>query len=193
MKLESLEDLFVHLLKDLYSAEKQITRALPKLAKAVEDEDLAEALETHLEETKGQVERLERIFEDLDVSPGRKKCVGMEGLLEEGSELVAEDPEPAVLDAGVIASAQKVEHYEIASYGTAVEWARVLGNAKAEKLLQETLDEEYEADKKLTAVAESSVNRLATVQSDEDEAERPARSRSRSESRRDEMRASPDR
>ena len=170
MKLESLEDLFVHLLKDLYSAEKQITRALPKLAKAVEDEDLAEALETHLEETKGQVERLERIFEDLDVSPGRKKCVGMEGLLEEGSELVAEDPEPAVLDAGVIASAQKVEHYEIASYGTAVEWARVLGNAKAEKLLQETLEEESAANEKLTTLAEQYINESA-MEGEEEEME----------------------
>jgi ferritin-like metal-binding protein YciE len=161
MKLESLEDLFEHLLKDLYSAEKQITRALPKLAKAVESPDLAEALESHLEETKGQVDRLDRIFKELDVSPGRKKCVGMEGLLEEGSELVSEEPDPAVLDAGVITAAQRVEHYEIAAYGTAVEWARLLGYGKAEKLLQETLDEESAANEKLTMLAEQGINEAA--------------------------------
>ena len=161
MKLESLEDLFEHLLKDLYSAEKQITRALPKLAKAVESPDLAEALESHLEETKGQIDRLDRIFEELDVSPGRKKCVGMEGLLEEGSELVSEEPDPAVLDAGVITAAQRVEHYEIAAYGTAVEWARLLGYSKAEKSLQETLDEESAANEKLTMLAEQGINEAA--------------------------------
>ena len=161
MKLESLEDLFEHLLKDLYSAEKQITRALPKLAKAVDSPDLAEALESHLEETKGQVDRLERIFKELDVAPGRKKCVGMEGLLEEGSELVSEEPDPAVLDAGVITAAQRVEHYEIAAYGTAVEWARLLGYSKAEKLLQETLDEESAANEKLTMLAEQGINEAA--------------------------------
>jgi ferritin-like metal-binding protein YciE len=161
MKLESLEDLFEHLLKDLYSAEKQITRAVPKLAKAVDSPELAEALESHLEETKEQIERLERIFKDLDVSPGRKKCAGMEGLLEEGSELVAEEPDPAVLDAGVITAAQRVEHYEIAAYGTAVEWARLLGHAKAEKLLQETLDEESAANEKLTMLAEQGINEAA--------------------------------
>ena len=161
MKLESLEDLFEHLLKDLYSAEKQITRALPKLAKAVDSPDLAEALESHLEETKGQVDRLDRIFKELDVSPGRKKCVGMEGLLEEGSELVSEEPDPAVLDAGVITAAQRVEHYEIAAYGTAVEWARLLGYGKAEKLLQETLDEESAANEKLTMLAEQGINEAA--------------------------------
>jgi ferritin-like metal-binding protein YciE len=161
MKLESLEDLFEHLLKDLYSAEKQITRALPKLAKAVDSPDLAEALESHLEETKGQVDRLDRIFKELDVSPGRKKCVGMEGLLEEGSELVSEEPDAAVLDAGVITAAQRVEHYEIAAYGTAVEWARLLGYAKAEKLLQETLDEESAANEKLTMLAEQGINEAA--------------------------------
>src|SRR5688500_9876558 len=110
MKLESLQDLFDHLLKDLYSAEKQITRALPKLVKAVDDQELADALQTHLEETKEQVSRLEKIFEELDLSPGRKKCKGMEGLLEEGAELIKEDPEPPVLDAGIITEAQKVEH-----------------------------------------------------------------------------------
>ena len=161
MKLETLDDLFGHLLQDLYSAEKQITRALPKLAKAVEDSDLAEALETHLEETKGHVDRLETIFEELDKSPGRKKCVGMEGLLEEGSELIEEEPDPMVLDAGLISAAQRVEHYEIAAYGTAVEWARTLGYDKAEELLQQTLEEESAANEKLTMLAEEGINEAA--------------------------------
>ena len=161
MKLETLDDLFGHLLQDLYSAEKQITRALPKLAKAVEDPELAEALETHLEETKGQVDRLEKIFEELDKSPGRKKCVGMEGLLEEGSELIKEEPDQMVLDAGLISAAQKVEHYEIAAYGTAVEWARILGYSKAAKLLQQTLEEESAANEKLTMLAEEGINETA--------------------------------
>jgi ferritin-like metal-binding protein YciE len=161
MKLETLEDLFGHLLQDLYSAEKQITRALPKLAKAVEDPDLAEALESHLEETKEQVTRLETIFEELEKSPGRKKCKGMEGLLEEGSELIEEEPDPMVLDAGLISAAQRVEHYEISAYGTAVEWARLLGHAKAEKLLQQTLEEESAANEKLTALAEEGINEAA--------------------------------
>ena len=161
MKLDTLDDLFGHLLQDLYSAEKQITRALPKLVKAVEDPELADALESHLEETKGQVDRLEKIFEELDKSPGRKKCKGMEGLLEEGSELIEEEPEQVVLDAGLISAAQRVEHYEIAAYGTAVEWARILGYAKAEKLLQETLDEESAANEKLTMLAEEGINEAA--------------------------------
>jgi ferritin-like metal-binding protein YciE len=161
MKLDTLDDLFGHLLQDLYSAEKQITRALPKLVKAVEDPELADALESHLEETKGQVDRLEKIFEELDKSPGRKKCKGMEGLLEEGSELIEEEPEQVVLDAGLISAAQRVEHYEIAAYGTAVEWARILGYAKAEKLLQQTLDEESAANEKLTMLAEEGVNEAA--------------------------------
>ena len=144
MKLETLDDLFGHLLQDLYSAEKQITRALPKLAKAVEDPELAEARETHLEETKGQVDRLEKIFEELDKSPGRKKCKGMEGLLEEGSELIEEEPEQGVLDAGLISAAQRVEHYEISGYGTAVEWARLLGYGKAEKLLNSGPKDRFE-------------------------------------------------
>lgn len=161
MKLESLEDLFAHLLQDLYSAEKQITRALPKLVKAVESPQLAEAFESHLEETKEQVKRLEKIFADLDISQGRKKCAGMEGLLEEGSELIEEDPEPMVLDAGLITAAQRVEHYEIAAYGTAVEWARLLGHDGASKLLQKTLDEESAANEKLTDLAEGGVNEAA--------------------------------
>ena len=161
MKLETLDDLFGHLLQDLYSAEKQITRALPKLAKAVEDPELADALESHLEETKGQVDRLEKIFEELDKSPGRKKCKAMEGLLEEGSELIEEEPEQVVLDAGLISAAQRVEHYEIAAYGTAVEWARILGYTKVEKLLQQTLEEESAANEKLTMLAEEGVNEAA--------------------------------
>ncbi len=161
MKLESLDDLFTHQLQDIYSAEKQITRALPKIAKACDAAELAAAFKSHLEETREHVRRLEKIFKDLDRSPGRKKCVGMEGLLEEGSELIQEEPEPAVLDAGLISAAQRVEHYEIAAYGTAVEWAGLLGHDDASKLLQRTLDEESAANEKLTSLAEESINETA--------------------------------
>ena len=161
MKLESLEDLFTHLLQDLYSAEKQITRALPKLVKAVESPELSHAFDSHLDETREHVKRLEKIFQELDMPQGRKKCVGMEGLLEEGSELIEEDPEPMVLDAGLITAAQRVEHYEIAAYGTAVEWARMLGYEAEAKLLQKTLDEESAANEKLTELAEGGVNEAA--------------------------------
>ena len=158
MKLESLQDLLVHELKDLYSAENQLVKALPKMAKAAESEDLKAAFEEHWEVTKTQVERLETIFEELGVSPKGKKCKAMEGLIEEGSELISEDGEPSVKDAALIAAAQKVEHYEIAGYGCARTYAQLLGMDKAAELLQETLDEEGETDKKLTELAESVVN-----------------------------------
>ncbi len=161
MKLESLDDLFTHHLQDLYSAEKQITRALPKLIKAVEAPDLADAFKNHLAETREHVKRLERIFKELDRSPGRMKCVGMEGLLEEGAELIKEEPEPSIMDAGVIAAAQRVEHYEMAGYGTVVEWAGLLGYDKAGGLLQKTLDEESAANDKLTKLAEGGINETA--------------------------------
>ena len=157
-KMATLEDLYTDLLKDLYSAEKQLVKALPKMAKNAQSPDLQRAFQEHLRQTERQVERIERIFSELDGSPRGKKCVGMEGLIEEGNELLQEDVEPDVLDAGLIAAAQKVEHYEIAGYGTARAWAERLGYDSAARLLQETLDEESMANEKLTKIAESHVN-----------------------------------
>jgi ferritin-like metal-binding protein YciE len=157
-KMSTLEDLYTDLLKDLYSAEKQLVKALPKMAKNAQSPDLQRAFQEHLKQTEGHVERIERIFSDLDGSPRGKKCVGMEGLIEEGNELLQEDAEPNVLDAGLIAAAQKVEHYEIASYGTARAWADRLGYDQAARLLQQTLEEESMANEKLTKIAESHIN-----------------------------------
>ena len=157
-KMATLEDLYTDLLKDLYSAEKQLVKALPKMAKNAQSPDLQKAFQEHLRQTEGQVERIERIFSDMDGSPRGKKCVGMEGLIEEGNELLQEDTEPDVLDAGLIAAAQKVEHYEIAGYGTARAWAQRLGYDKAARLLQQTLEEESMANEKLTKIAESHIN-----------------------------------
>ena len=153
-----LEELLVDELKDLYSAEKQIVTALPKMARAASSPDLRRAFERHLEETRRQVERLEEIGEDLEVRITGKKCMGMEGLIEEGKELMQEDLDENALDAGLIGAAQKVEHYEMAAYGTARTHASLLGYKKAAKLLQQTLDEEGATDKKLTALAESIIN-----------------------------------
>lgn len=161
VKLESLRELFVKELQDLHSAENQILKALPKMAKEASEPELKQAFEEHLEQTKGHVERLEQIFEKLGASSKGKKCKGMEGLLKEGKELMEEDAEPAVRDAGMIAAAQKVEHYEIAGYGSARTYAHMLQEREAENLLQETLDEEGETDKKLTQIAESAVNAQA--------------------------------
>jgi len=157
-KLRTLDDLYTDMLKDLYSAEKQLVKALPKIAKNAQSPDLQKAFQEHLKQTEGHVERIERIFSDLGGSPRGKKCVGMEGLVAEGNELLQEDTDPDVLDAGLIAAAQKVEHYEIASYGTVRTWAERLGYNNAAQLLQQTLDEEGEANKKLTQIAESHVN-----------------------------------
>ena len=157
-KMATLEDLYTDLLKDLYSAEKQLVKALPKMAKNAQAPDLQKAFQEHLRQTEGQVNRIERIFSEMGGSPRGKKCVGMEGLVEEGNELLQEDVEPDVLDAGLIAAAQKVEHYEIAGYGTARAWAERLGYEKAARLLQETLEEESMANEKLTKIAESHVN-----------------------------------
>ena len=155
MKLESLHDVFVDELKDIYNAEGQLTKALPKMAKAASSEELQTAFEDHLEETKGQIERLEKIFKQLKVSPKGKKCKAMEGLIEEGKEIIDADGEDAVKDAALIAGAQKVEHYEIASYGTLRTFAKLLGLDDAADLLQETLDEEAGADEKLTQLAQN--------------------------------------
>jgi ferritin-like metal-binding protein YciE len=158
MEMDSLRKLYVDELKDLYSAEKQILQALPRMAKKTKNEQLKKAFENHVEETRGQVERLDRIFELLGKSSRGKKCKGMEGLLEEGKEMMQEDMEPEVMDAALIASAQKVEHYEIAGYGTVRTYAQLLGEDQHVKLLQQTLDEEGKTDKLLTQLAESSIN-----------------------------------
>jgi ferritin-like metal-binding protein YciE len=163
VELNSLQALYVEELKDLYNAEKQILKALPKMIKAASHEELAATFSEHLRVTERQVERLERIFADLDESPRGKKCVGMEGLIEEAQELLKEKPEPEVLDAGLISKAQHVEHYEIAGYGTVRTYAETLGLTKHAELLQQTLDEEGEADKRLSALAESSINLEAQV------------------------------
>jgi ferritin-like metal-binding protein YciE len=157
-KMETLEDLYEDLLKDLYSAEKQLVKALPKMAKNADSPDLQKAFQEHLSQTEKHVERIERIFSSLEGSPRGKKCVGMEGLIAEGEELLKEDVEPDVLDAGLIAAAQKVEHYEIASYGTARAWAEKIGHDDHASLLQQTLDEEAMANEKLTDLAESFIN-----------------------------------
>ena len=157
-KMATLEDLYTDMLKDLYSAEKQLVKALPKMAKSAQSSDLRQVFQDHLKQTEGHVDRIERIFSDMGGTPRGKKCVGMEGLIEEGSELMNENIDPNVLDAGLIAAAQKVEHYEIGSYGAVRTWAERLGHNDAARMLQDTLDEEGEANKKLTQIAESHVN-----------------------------------
>lgn len=153
MEMETLRELFVDKLKDLYSAENQIIKALPKMIKEASSPQLKAGFEEHLQQTRGQVQRLDKIFKQLDESSRGKKCKGMEGLLQEGKELMAEDAEPEVLDAGLIAAAQHVEHYEIAGYGCVRTYAELLGDKNAAKLLQQTLDEEKETDQKLSMLA----------------------------------------
>lgn len=153
MEMESLKDLFVEELKDLYSAENQILKALPKMIKKATSKQLKSGFEQHLKETQGQVERLEKIFEELGQSPKGKKCKGMEGVLADGKELMEEDAEPEVMDAGLISAAQHVEHYEIAGYGCVRTYAELLGHNNFANLLQKTLDEESATDKKLTELA----------------------------------------
>ena len=166
--MKSLRDLYVEELKDLYNAEQQILKALPKMVRAASDRDLQRAFSQHEKQTQRQVKRLERIFRQLGETPRGKKCKGMEGLLEEGKDLIQERPEPDVLDAGLISAAQRVEHYEIAGYGTVRAYAQLLGEEEHVALLQETLDEEGETDKKLTALAESSINVEAEEADDEE-------------------------
>lgn len=155
---KSLEDLFVHGLKDIYNAEKQLVKALPKMAKGASSEKLQAAIESHLQETEGQVERLEQVFRTLELANRGIKCAAMEGLIEEGQEALDGEFEPSVRDAAIIAAANKVEHYEIATYGTLVSLARLLGHDAAGSLLEATLQEEKEADRKLTELAESEIN-----------------------------------
>jgi ferritin-like metal-binding protein YciE len=158
MALDSLRSLFLDELKDLYDAEKQLVKALPKMAKASSAPELRAAFEEHLEVTRGQVARMEKVFETIGEKPRGKTCKAMEGLIEEGSELMGEDADASVMDAGLIAAAQRVEHYEMAGYGCVRTFAKLLGEDKASALLQETLDEEGEADKKLTELAETVIN-----------------------------------
>ncbi len=153
MELNTLKDLYIHELKDLYSAEKQIIKALPKMAKAATNPDLVAGFEQHLEETKEQAVRLETILKSHDQTTRGPKCKGMEGVLEEGAEMIEEEADPEVKDAGLIAAAQRVEHYEMAGYGTARTYAELLGDKEGAKLLQQTLDEEAATDEKLTAAA----------------------------------------
>lgn len=162
MKMMNLEDLFVDQLKDVHSAEKQLVKALPKMAKAANSPQLQQAFQQHLEVTQTQLQRVEQIFEQMNTSPGRKKCVGMEGIIKEGEELMMQDGvAPEVLDAGLIAAAQKVEHYEVSTYGTLRTWAQQLGNRQAASLLEQTLREEERTDEMLTKLAESGVNQQA--------------------------------
>jgi ferritin-like metal-binding protein YciE len=160
-----LEELLVDELKDLYSAESQLVKALPRMAKAAHSPELKRAFERHLEETRRQVERLDQIGQTLDTKMTGKKCKGMEGLIEEGKEVIEEDFDDNTRDAGLIGAAQRVEHYEIAGYGTARTHAELLGYSKVAKLLQQTLDEEAAADKKLTQLAESIIN-VAAITAD---------------------------
>ncbi|MEI9975948.1 MAG: ferritin-like domain-containing protein [Ignavibacteriota bacterium] len=153
MKFETLHDLYMQELRDLYHAEKQILKALPKLIKATDSADLKAALSNHLEETEGQVTRLEQVFQLHNVDAKAVTCDGMKGILTEGEDILEHDENVAVRDAGIIAGCQKVEHYEIASYGSVRAWAEQMGHTKAAKLLQQTLDEEKKADEKLTQIA----------------------------------------
>jgi ferritin-like metal-binding protein YciE len=161
MSLATLHDLWVHELKDLYSAERQLVQALPKMAKSATSDELRTAIENHLAETEEQVTRLEQILESFDESPRGQKCQGMEGIIDEGKSLLKEDADPDVLDAGIIVAAQKVEHYEIASYGAVCEYARMMGHTEALQLLEQTLEEEKNADQLLNQLAEGGINALA--------------------------------
>lgn len=155
MKENLLKKLYIDELKDLYSAENQMVKALPKMVKAATSPDLRAGFESHLKQTKEHVARLERIFAALDESPKGKHCKGMEGLIKEGGELIDEDPEPEELNAGLIAAAQRVEHYEIAGYGCVRTYAQLLGENEAVAILEKTLNEEKETDSKLTGLAET--------------------------------------
>jgi len=166
VKLDSLKSLYIEELRDLYNAENQIVKALPKMAKASTAPELQALFRAHLEETKEHVTRLTTIFDKLGKSPKGKTCKAMEGLIEEGEDLMGEDVSAEVLDAGLISAAQRVEHYEMAGYGTVRTYAHLLGDSEAERLLQTTLDEEGGADKKLTQLAEKLINLEALATAD---------------------------
>ncbi|HZQ46909.1 MAG TPA: ferritin-like domain-containing protein [Verrucomicrobiae bacterium] len=160
-KLHSLDNLFLMEVKDLYNAEKQITKALPKAAKKASSPELKSAIEEHLQQTEGHVNRLEEVFRILGESAKGRPCAAMKGILEEASEVMSQKAEPAVLDAAIIGAAQKVEHYEIASYGTVVEWAKQMGREDIVRLLGQTLGEEEKTDQKLTELAKNKINAMA--------------------------------
>lgn len=166
MKLDTLQKLYTDELRDLYNAENQLLKALPKMARAASSDELKDAFEKHLAQTKGHVERLEQIFEALGEKAKGKTCRAMKGLIEEGSEILKEDGEESVIDAGIIVAAQKVEHYEIAGYGSVRTFAHLLGQNKAAELLQATLDEESETNEVLNRLAESIINPEAVLESE---------------------------
>jgi ferritin-like metal-binding protein YciE len=161
MELDSMRKLYVDLLKDLYSAENQLIEALPKMAEAASSTQLRQGFEKHLMETREQKKRLEKIFSEMEFSPAGKKCVGMEGLVKEGEEIIQEEMESPVRDAALIVAAQKVEHYEMAGYGTARTFAEIMGEREATRLLDTTLDEEKKTDIQLTKLAETHINKQA--------------------------------
>jgi ferritin-like metal-binding protein YciE len=165
---QGFKDLYIGELKDLYNAENQLVKALPKMAKAASSDELRQGFEKHLEQTRGHVQRLEKIFKSLDESPKGKKCAGMEGLVKEGSEVMEEDFEGALMNAALIGAARRVEHYEIAAYGTASEFAKILGESEHVSLLEETLQEEKETDEKLTTLAKE-INRQANESTEQSE------------------------
>jgi ferritin-like metal-binding protein YciE len=171
MALDSMQDLFLNELKDVYNAEKQLVRALPRMAKAAESSELQQAFTKHLRETEGHVQRLERIFRSLGETPRGKKCKGMEGLIEEGKEILEEDGASEVIDAALISAAQRVEHYEIAAYGCLRTYAQLLGMNDADKLLQQTLEEEEATDQALTALGEGGINQAAVAAGAEEDEE----------------------
>ena len=171
----TLHDAFIDELRDAYDAEKQLTKALPKMAKAASSPDLRKAFEAHLDETRGQIDRLEQVFSTLDEKVRGKHCDGIEGIIEEGKSVMEENFDSATMDACLIAGGQRAEHYEMAAYGTLVAWARAMGHTDAADLLQETLDEEKAADEKLSSLAKAGINREAAdgahrEEEDEDEA-----------------------
>jgi len=174
-KSQTLQDAFLDELRDAYDAERQLVKALPKLAKAATSEELRDAFTTHLEETRSHVDRLTQVFEALEERPRGKHCAGMAGIVEEGSEVTGEDFDDETMDACLIASGQRAEHYEMAAYGTLIAWAKVLGHDDAVELLQQNLDEEKNADEKLTSLAESGINQSAadagSMENDEDESD----------------------
>ena len=171
----TLHDAFIDELRDAYDAEKQLTKALPKMAKAARSPELRTAFEEHLEETRGQIERLEQVFSNLDEKVRGKHCEGIAGIIEEGKSVMEEDFDDATMDACLIAGGQRAEHYEIAAYGTLIAWAKVMGHMDAVDLLQQNLDEEKAADEKLSALAEGGINQTAAdaAEVDEDPDEEP--------------------
>jgi ferritin-like metal-binding protein YciE len=170
--MKNLQELFVDQLKDVHNAEKQLIKALPRMAKAATTAALRKAFEDHLAVTREQVARLDAVFEEVGARPGRKKCAAMEGLVQEGEELIAEQPAREVLDAGLIAAAQRVEHYEIAAYGTLRSYAKVLGHKNAVKLLEKTLKEEEATDQLLSNLAEGGINEKAVSPPEEEQKDR---------------------